>query len=113
MPLGRHLLLDVRDVDPTLLNAPDALRRRIVRVARAAGATVVGSRFRRFAPQGITGVVLLAESHVTVHTWPELGFAAFDVFTCGDGGLSARVADGLRATFRGTMTVRADVERGP
>lgn len=82
-------------------------------MAKAAGATVVGSRFRRFAPHGVTGVVLLAESHVTVHTWPELGFAAFDVFTCGDGRLSAQVGDGLRATFGGVCSVRADVERGP
>lgn len=100
-------------MDPALLDAPARLKGRIVRVATAAGATVVGSRFRRFAPQGVTGVVLLAESHVTVHTWPELGFAAFDIFTCAGGDLTGRIGAGLQASIGGVASVRADVERGP
>ena len=81
-PPGLHILLDLhgaRDLD-------DAARlESILRAAaRAAGARVLGARFHRFGDTGgVTGVVLLADSHITVHTWPELGFAAVDVFLCG------------------------------
>ena len=78
---GLHLLLDLwgcRGLDDaagleTLLRA----------AAEAAGARVLGAGFHPFAGGGVTGVVLLAESHITVHTWPEHGFAAFDIFMCG------------------------------
>ena len=53
-------------------------------VARSAGATIVGQTFHQFSPQGVTGVVAIAESHVWIHTWPEYEYAAVDIFTCGD-----------------------------
>ena len=49
------------------------------------GATVIGEIFHQFSPQGVTGVVAIAESHVCIHTWPEFRYAAVDIFTCGDG----------------------------
>ena len=54
------------------------------RAASAAGATIVQSVFHRFAPQGVSGVVVIEESHISVHTWPEMGYAAVDFYTCGD-----------------------------
>ena len=50
--------------------------------AEAAGARIISSQFHRFSPLGVSGVVLIAESHLTIHTWPERGYAAVDVFTC-------------------------------
>ena len=55
------------------------------------GATVVSSHFHQFSPYGISGVVIIQESHLTLHTWPEYGYAAVDVFTCGDIDLDAGV----------------------
>ena len=52
--------------------------------AELAGATIVSSNFHHFSPHGVSGVVIIAESHLTIHTWPEYGYAAVDLFTCGD-----------------------------
>lgn len=111
--LGRHLMLDVHAADAALLDSPRRLRARLVAVARAAGATVVGTRFRRFEPHGVTGVVLLAESHIGIHTWPERRFAALDVFTCGDPRLCEAVAAALAGALGAETTRRiADERRG-
>jgi S-adenosylmethionine decarboxylase len=82
-PLGYHILLELWGVSEALLNDSAALERCLVEAASRGGAHVLEGRFRCFEPQGISGVIILAESHVTVHTWPELGYAAVDIFTCG------------------------------
>lgn len=56
----------------------------MIAAAQAARATIVGERFHHFSPQGVSGVILLAESHLSIHTWPEHGYAALDLFTCSD-----------------------------
>ena len=84
-PLGSHVLLDLHEVDAGLLGDCDRLERILLDAAAAAEARVLGARFHRFGPgQGVTGVLLLAESHISIHTWPEHGYAAVDVFMCGD-----------------------------
>ncbi|MFM8543765.1 MAG: adenosylmethionine decarboxylase, partial [Vulcanococcus sp.] len=60
------------------------LRNAITSAAKRAGATLLNLITHRFDPQGVTGLALLAESHISIHTWPESGYAAVDVFTCGD-----------------------------
>jgi S-adenosylmethionine decarboxylase len=80
---GRHILFDVWGVDPDLLNDVARMRAAMLDAADAAGATVVDDRFHRFPVQGLSGVIVLAESHISVHTFPEHNYAAFDVFTCG------------------------------
>ncbi|MDA8020998.1 MAG: adenosylmethionine decarboxylase [Thermoanaerobaculia bacterium] len=109
---GSHVLLDVWGVEQAILDDPDALRRHMSEAARRGGATVVEERFHRFAPQGVSGVVVLAESHVAVHTWPEHGFAALDVFTCGHPDMTRRIADHLLASLQpGDVEIRR-VDRG-
>lgn len=83
-PAGAHLLADMHGINSDKLmhaaNLEDLLRHS----ALAAGAQILFSHFHSFGTgQGITGVVLLAESHITLHTWPEFGFAAADIFMCG------------------------------
>jgi S-adenosylmethionine decarboxylase len=81
---GIHLLADLYGVDPALLIDEAGLKDLMRRAAKAAGATVLGEHFHTFdAGHGVTGVVLLAESHLSVHTWPEAAYAAFDIFMCG------------------------------
>lgn len=82
--LGTHLLVELRDCNRGLLNDVEQIEEMMLVAARVARATVVDSRFHRFNPFGISGVVVIAESHLTIHTWPEYGYAAVDVFTCGD-----------------------------
>ncbi|RLI08761.1 adenosylmethionine decarboxylase [Candidatus Bathyarchaeota archaeon] len=81
--LGRHLIVEVWGVDAELLDDEAGLRDMLVEAARRAGGRVMGVLFHKFEPQGVTGVVAIAESHISIHTWPEYGYAAIDIFTCG------------------------------
>ena len=95
---AKHLLVELRQCAAVALDDLEALKRLMHAAARAAGATVVGEAFHRYAPHGVTGVLLLEESHFSLHTWPEAGYAAFDFYTCGalDPEPAARVvAEGL------------------
>lgn len=81
--LGRHLLVELYDCDQEVLNDLGLIRETMLKAAVDCGAVVMGDSFHRFSPQGVSGVVVIAESHLSVHTWPEYGYAAADIFTCG------------------------------
>ena len=82
--LGRHLLLELKNCNKEVLDDLDFLRDCLNEAAIRCGATVVGESFYHFSPQGVSGIINIAESHISIHTWPEYGYAAVDVFTCGD-----------------------------
>ena len=82
--LGKHLLLELKGCDKEVLNDVGFLREALLAAAGEAGATVLGESFHQFSPQGVSGVVIIAESHLCIHTWPEYGYAAADIFTCGN-----------------------------
>lgn len=82
--LGRHLLCEYHGCDRELLDRVDFIRAELIAAVGHAGATPVQDVVHRFSPHGVTGVVVIAESHFSIHTWPEHGFAAVDLFTCGD-----------------------------
>ena len=100
---GLHLTADLRGCDPRLplMTDPSALRDCCVRAVAAAGLGAVAELFHRFTPavagepSGITGVVLLAESHLAVHTWPELGGVTLDVYVCNYGADNSEKAERL------------------
>ncbi|MBN2098379.1 MAG: adenosylmethionine decarboxylase [Dehalococcoidia bacterium] len=81
--LGRHLLLELRECNEAVLDDLKYLEKALVSAAEESGATVLDKSFHHFAPQGVSGVVLIAESHLSLHTWPEHAYAAVDIFTCG------------------------------
>lgn len=82
-PGGTHILIDML-TECSSLGSVDFLERTLLEAAKASGATVLMSKFHHFGDgYGVTGVVLLAESHITIHTWPESNYAAIDVFMCG------------------------------
>lgn len=110
-PLGHHLLLDLWGVG-SVLDDPEGLRELLESSAREGGATVVESRFHQFSPQGVSGVVILAESHLALHTWPENDFAAVDVFTCGDPRLTRSVAHEVVARLSPSNHRMRQFERG-
>ncbi|MFQ5658251.1 MAG: adenosylmethionine decarboxylase [Candidatus Methylomirabilales bacterium] len=82
--LGRHLLVELYGCNPELLKKIDAVREILVQAAKACKATVVDVAFHEFSPFGVSGVVVIAESHLSIHTWPEYRYAAVDIFTCGE-----------------------------
>ena len=110
---GRHILVDFWTDDARTLRRVASWESLLPDACRDAGATVLGARFHQFAPDGVTGVVLLAESHASVHTWPEAGLATLDVFTCGSLDAEAvvqRIRDVLRPVReRVTVVHRGDV----
>lgn len=81
---GRHLLVEYGGCEGHILDDRAAVETLMRAAAEAAGATIVTSTFHQFAPQGVSGVVVVEESHLSIHTWPELGYAAVDFYTCGD-----------------------------
>lgn len=82
--LGAHLLAELKDCNPAILKSLDEVRDALVSAAIEAKATIVDISFHEFNPFGISGMVVIAESHLSIHTWPEYGYAAVDIFTCGD-----------------------------
>ena len=84
MAAGLHLLLELNGCPREVLDDESAVLAALRAAADAAGATWLGEVSHSFEPVGVTAVGLLAQSHISIHTWPELGFAAIDVFTCGD-----------------------------
>src|SRR4051794_13243243 len=81
--LATHILVELYDVDPKLLDDVETLKSALVAAAAAAKCTPLGSAQHKFEPQGASVVVLVAESHLSIHTWPEHRYAAVDIFTCG------------------------------
>jgi len=82
--LGTHLLVELRECNTEILKNLEKVRNALVSAAKEAKATIVDVSFHEFNPFGISGVVVIAESHLTIHTWPEYDYAAIDIFTCGD-----------------------------
>lgn len=81
--LGIHLLIELCACSRPKIDNMAYLERVMSEAARVAGAQVLKTSFQNFNPQGVSGVVVIAESHLTIHTWPEHGYAAVDIFTCG------------------------------
>lgn len=82
--LGTHILVDFYGCCQTELNDIDKIRKAMLEAARLAKASVVEESFHMFSPYGVSGAVIIQESHFTIHTWPEYCYAAIDLFTCGD-----------------------------
>ncbi len=82
--LGRHVLVEFYGCDADRLNSVELIERSMKEAALNSGATIVESVFHLFSPHGVSGVVVIAESHLAIHTWPEYQYAAVDLFTCGD-----------------------------
>ncbi|WP_297431744.1 adenosylmethionine decarboxylase [uncultured Cetobacterium sp.] len=82
--LGRHILIEFYNCDEEILKNPTLIKEHMNKAAKIANATIVESVFHHFNPYGVSGAVIISESHLAIHTWPEYGYAAVDVFTCGD-----------------------------
>lgn len=82
--LGRHILVEFLNCNADVMNDVTTVENAMVEAAQIAGATVINSTFHHFSPYGVSGVVVIQESHLAIHTWPEYRYAAVDLFTCGD-----------------------------
>ena len=110
--LGCHVLLELRDCNPILLDDLDYIRQAMLTAADDVGATVVGESFHRFNPQGVTGILSIAESHISIHTWPEYRYAAADIFTCGAAFSPMEAANRLAEQLECRDPEFKEIERG-
>ena len=110
--LGRHLLLELFSCDEKVLDDLGKIEEFMKEAARVSGATIVESVFHRFQPHGISGVVVVAESHLAIHTWPEHGYAAVDFFTCGAGVDYWQAHNFLKKAFGAEDSSAQEIERG-
>ena len=110
--LGTHLLLDLKECNPDLLDDLDYIKQAMMGAANEAGATILGESFHKFAPVGVTGIISIAESHLSIHTWPEHGYAAVDIFTCGSYFKPGEAADSMIRSLQCTSPNITEIQRG-
>ncbi|WP_434776904.1 adenosylmethionine decarboxylase [Neisseria sp. Ec49-e6-T10] len=110
--IGQHALLDLYGINPVVACDTVVIEEILLHAAQLVGATVLNSYFHSFGEnQGVTGVLLLSESHISIHTWPEHGFAAVDLFMCGDV-LLKKAADYLIDALQATSYQWQQMNRG-
>ncbi len=112
MPLGRHILVELYGSPASVLDDVIRIEACMVRAARAANATIINSSFHRFSPYGVSGVVVIHESHLSIHTWPEHGFSAVDLFTCGDTINPWTAYETLKSDLKATHGTTREIDRG-
>jgi S-adenosylmethionine decarboxylase len=110
--LGRHLLLELFDCDLDAINNVEAVKGALIEAAKRAQATIVDVVFHEFNPFGVSGVVVIAESHLSIHTWPEYRYAAVDIFSCGDVLQPEIAANYLVEYFGAERTSVVEMQRG-
>ncbi len=98
-PLGEHYIIELYNCKNAILDNLTKIKATLLEAARQAGATIIDERFHQFSPQGVSGVIVIAESHLSIHTWPELGYAALDLFTCSHDMQIHKAIDLLREVF--------------
>jgi len=110
--LGRHILVEFTGCSPEILDDVTAIEKSMIDAATKAGATVIQSSFHHFSPFGASGVVVIQESHLAIHTWPEYGYAAVDLFTCGDQADPWIAFDWLKTAFKAKGHSALEMWRG-
>ena len=104
--------MELEDCDEEVLNDFETLKETMLVAATEAGATIMGESFHRFSPHGISGVVVIAESHLFIHTWPEYGYAAADIFTCGTSVQPEKAAQTLIRKLGAKNHSKVELQRG-
>lgn len=82
--VGHHYIVEASGCDPEVISRVERVEQILSRAAEVARVQIWAISFHRFTPQGVSGVVVISESHLSVHTWPEVGYVALDIFTCGE-----------------------------
>src|SRR5258708_6429025 len=110
--LGRHVIAELDGCDAEVLSDPESIRSHLVEAAKRAGATVLADETFEFKNGGVSGFVLLAESHISIHTWPEHHYAAIDIYTCGPHTMPVKGAIHLADMLGATQLRMTSLSRG-
>jgi len=112
--IGKHALFELHGGNPNLLNDEDFVKSALTEAAEVAGATLLSLVSHKFSPQGVTAVALLSESHISLHSWPEFGFASIDCYTCGSHTDPEAACKSLKDAFEATYSsIRLLRREGP
>lgn len=111
--LGRHILIELTGCEAARLDDVGVIEDAMRTAASEAGATIVQSTFHQFSPIGVSGVVVIQESHLAIHTWPEYGYAAVDLFTCGEQLEPWKAFEWLKSVFQAKHHSCLELHRGP
>lgn len=98
--LGRHIIAELYGVDKDLISKEEQVREIMDKVVKEAGIETVGGLYKQFNPHGVTGIVLISESHISIHTWPEYELVNLDIFTCGDSKQADRAFEAFLKYFK-------------
>ncbi|MEJ5299497.1 MAG: adenosylmethionine decarboxylase [Thermodesulforhabdaceae bacterium] len=110
--LGKHLIVELYDCDKNLIEHVDQVEAILVEAVNVSKATIIKPVFHQFNPHGVSGVVVIAESHFSIHTWPEYGYCALDIFTCGDQIDSDLALQFLKKAFKAKNMSIMELKRG-
>ena len=110
--LGVHLLLDLENCDEKILNDLDLIKQTLIFAAQKSGDRIMGETFHKFTPVGVTGIVSIAESHISIHTWHEFNYAAVDIFSCGEDFHLERCAKVISDNLKCEQVTKREINRG-
>jgi S-adenosylmethionine decarboxylase len=110
--MGRHIIAELSGCRADYLEDMQRMREVMVRAAIAAKAEVREVAIHKFSPQGVSGVVVIAESHISMHTWPEAGYVALDIYTCGDKTLPEKACEYVAECLEAREVFQTEVTRG-
>lgn len=110
--LGVHIILEFFGCDPNTLTRRDYVERVMLEAAQKANTHSIGTFFHQFKPHGVSGVIIIEESHISIHTWPEHGFAAIDFFYCSDEVDPEKAIEVLIEGFKPAKISRVEFDRG-
>ena len=110
--LGVHILAEFYECDVKAINDVKIVEEALLQAAKVAKATVIGSSFHIFKPHGVSGVVVISESHLAIHSWPQYAYAAVDIFTCGEDVNPMDAFEYLKKRFKTKNATSQIVQRG-
>lgn len=110
--LGKCLVVEMLGCSVSAIDDVGVVEKAMRDAAQASGMHIVTGCFHRFSPQGVSGVLVIEESHIAIHAWPELGYASVDVFTCGNEGSPEKAVEHLARTFGAKIVHTLGLDRG-
>lgn len=110
--LGRQILVEYYDCNFDVINDVSQIESILIEGTRKSKASIISHNFHKFSPHGVSGTVVIAESHVAIHTWPEYGYAAVDIFTCGETIDPWIIQEYLRERFQSKNVSSMEMKRG-
>jgi S-adenosylmethionine decarboxylase len=110
--LGKQILVEYYDCEDSRINDVSFIESALLKATKASRATIISHNFHKFSPYGVSGVLVIAESHVAIHTWPEYNYAAVDIFTCGDTIDPWIIQEQLKDEFNSQNVSSIEMKRG-